>query len=98
MIAERAFHDELVLVDVPLEDDLGVSGHLEVDCLRAHELDRLTAQEAGEHELVDVPRQRRGGGVCGDGVEAERDGDLDPALGREVVGTTVLVDLPVHRR
>ena len=33
----------------------------------------------------------------GDRVEPERDGDLDPPVGREVVGAPVLVDLPVHR-
>ena len=31
------------------------------------------------------------------GIETERDGDLHPALGEEVVGSAVLVDLPVHR-
>ena len=62
------------------------------------ELDRLAAQEAGEHELVDVLRQRRARGVRGDRVEPERDGDRDPAVGREVVGAAVLVDLPVHER
>ena len=42
-------------------------------------------------------RQRCAGGVRRHGIGAERDGDLDLAVGREVVGASVLVDLPVHR-
>ena len=37
----------------------------------------LAAQEAGEHQLVDVLGQRRARGVRGDRVEPERDRDLD---------------------
>ena len=36
--------------------------------------------------------------VRGDRVEAERDRDLQPPVGEQVVGAAVLVDLPVHRR
>ena len=36
--------------------------------------------------------------VRGDRVEAERDRDLHPPVGEQVVGAAVLVDLPVHRR
>src|SRR5207248_8241651 len=53
-IPERALVGHLELVDVALEDDLGVGGHVDADRLRAHQLDRLAAEEAGEHELVDV--------------------------------------------
>ncbi len=62
-----------------------------------HDLDRLAAQEAGEHQLVDVLRQRRARAVGRDRVEPERDRDLHPAVAREVVGAAVLVQLPVHR-
>ena len=98
VVAERPLLGELVLVDVALEHDLGVRGHLQVDGLCLHELHRLAAQEPGEHELVDVLRQRRARGIRGDGVEPEGDGDLDPAVGGEIVRAAVLVDLPVHRR
>ena len=64
------------MLDVALEHDLGVGGHLEVDRHALHELDRLAAQEAGDHQLVDVLRQRRARRVGGDRVEAERDRDL----------------------
>ena len=97
MVSEGPFLGELVLPDIALEHDLRVRGNVEADGLRAHELDRLTAEEAGEHELVDVLRQRCAGGVRRHGIGAERDGDLDLAVGREVVGASVLVDLPVHR-
>ena len=75
------------LRDVPLEHDLGVRRDLEVDGLAAHELDRLAAQEPGEHELVDVLRERRARGVGRDGIEPDRDRDGDaPVLGGEQVG------------
>jgi hypothetical protein len=83
---------------VALEHDLRVRRHLEVDGLRLHELDRLPAQEAGEHELVDVLRQRRARGVRRHRIEPERDRDLDLPVGGEVVRAPVLVDLPVHVR
>ena len=46
-------------------------------------LDRLAAQEAGEHQLVDVLGQRRARAVGGDRVEPERDRDLHPPAARE---------------
>ena len=81
VVAERPLGRQVALLDVALEHDLGVRGHLEVDRLRRHELDRLALEEAGEHELVDVLRQRRRRGVGADRVEPERDGDLEPAVG-----------------
>jgi hypothetical protein len=98
VVPERPLIGELVLLDVALEDDLGIGRHLEVDGLRLHELDRLTAKEPGQHELVDVLGQRRACRVRGDRIEPERDRDLDPPVGRQIVGAAVLVDLPVHRR
>src|SRR5581483_11144906 len=98
VVAERALLADLVLRDVALEHDLGARRHLDPDRDALDELDRLAAQEARHHELVDVLRERRARGVRGDRVEPERDGDLDPPVGREVVGTAVLVDLPVHER
>src|SRR5579859_1750375 len=96
VVAERALAPDVVLLDVALEHDLGPGRNLDADADAPHELDGLAAQEAGEHELVDVLRQRRAGRVRGDRVEAQRDRDLDASVGREVVGAAVLVDLPVH--
>ena len=98
VVAERPLVGQLVLRDVALEDDLRVRGHVDCDRLRADELDRLAAEEAGEHQLVDVLRQRGARGVRRDRIRAERDGDLDLPVRREIVGAAVLVDLPVHRR
>ncbi len=65
--------------------------------MQRDELDRLAAQEAREHELVEVMRERGAGGVRGHGIEPDRDGDGDaPVLGGEQVGASVLVHLPVH--
>lgn len=75
------------------------AGDLERDGLAVDHLDPLALDEAGEEILVDVPGQRRRGGVRDRGRRAERDGDgqLLTALGRDlVVVTAVLVDLPVH--
>jgi len=59
----------LGLVDVAFEHDLGVGRYLEIDRGALGELDRPAAQKAGEHELVDPRRQRRGvvGGEVKDG-------------------------------
>jgi hypothetical protein len=98
VVAEGPFVGDLVLVDVALEHELGVRRHFEAHGLAGDELDGLAAQEAGQHQLVDVLGERRAGGVGRDRIAPERDGDLDPAVGREVVGAPVLVDLPMHRR
>jgi hypothetical protein len=99
VVAEGAFQPErLVLVDVALEHDLGVRRDFEIVRLALDELDRLGAEEAREHELVDVLRQRRARGVRRDRVEPERDRDGDAPVRRKPVGAAVLVDLPVHVR
>jgi hypothetical protein len=97
VVAERALEREVALLDVALEHDLRVRGDLDADRLPGDELDRLALEEAGEHELVDVLRERRRGRVGAHGVEPERDRDLEPAVGRQVVHPAVLVELPVHR-
>ena len=96
VVAERAFGAELVLLDVALENDLGMRRDLEVDGDALDELDRRATEIARHHELVDVLRQRRARGVRGDRIHPERYCDGDAALGGEPVGAAVLVDLPVH--
>ena len=97
MVAERPLDADVVLRDVALEDDLGRGRDLEVDRLAADELDRLATEEPGQHELVEVLRERGAGGVGRHRVEPDRDGDGDAAvLGREQIGAAVLVQLPVH--
>ena len=97
MVAERALDPDVVLRDVPFEDDLRVRGHLQIHRLAADELDRLAAKEPGEHELVEMLRERSAGGVRGHRIEPDRYGNRNAAiLGREEIGATVLVHLPVH--
>ena len=97
VIAERALDPDVVLRHVSLEDDLGIRRHLEVDGLALDELDRLSAEEAGEHQLVEVLRERRAGRVSGHGIEPDRDRDGNSTvLGGEEIGPAVLVHLPVH--
>ena len=86
-------------VDPPLEDDLRVRRHLELDGLARDELHRRPLEEACDHQLADVLRERRARRVRGHGVEPKRDRDRDAPVGRrEQVGAAVLVDLPVHER
>src|SRR3954469_24784814 len=96
VVAERPLLADLVLLDVALEHDLGAGGHLDADADALDELDRVATQEARHHQLVDVLREGRARRVRRDRIEAKRYGDLDTAVGREVVGASVLVDLPVH--
>jgi len=96
VVAEGALGPLVPRLDVALEHDLCGRGHLELDRLPPDELDRLAAQEAGEHQLVDVLRERRRRRVGRDRVEPERDRHLETALRGEVVHSPVLVDLPVH--
>ena len=96
VVAERALGGEVVLVDIALEDDLGVRRYLEIDGDTLDQLDRLAAEEAGNHQFVDVLRERRARRVRGHRVEPECDRNLHPALREQIVGATVLVDLPVH--
>ena len=97
VVAERALCAHVVARNVPFEDDLGVRRYLEVDRLAAHELDRLAPQEPGEHELVDVVRERCARRVRRHRVEPDRDRHRDPpVLGGEQIRPPVLVHLPVH--
>ncbi len=97
VVAERALDADVVTRDRPLEHDLRVRRHFEVDRLAPHELDRLPAQEAGEHELVEMMRKRSRGSVGRHGVESDRHRDRDLAVvRREQVRPSVLVHLPVH--
>ena len=102
VIAERPLREELLArIDVALEHEVRVGRDLEVDRLAAHVLDRLAAQEPGEHPLVDAVGQRRGRGVGERRIAAERDRDLEPLaelLRAPEVTRARLVDLPVHRR
>src|SRR5439155_15097034 len=81
VVAERPLLADLFLLDVALEHDLRARGNLDPDGYALHELDRLAAEEAGHHQLVDVLGQRRAGRVRGDRIEAERHRDLDAAVG-----------------
>ena len=102
MIAERPLVGHgLGRVDVPLEHEVGIGRHLQIDGLASDRRDGLFSQESGEHPLVDAIGQRGGGRVGHRGIAAERHGHIDtskPELARppQVTGAG-LVDLPVHR-
>ena len=94
---------DLAQFDVAFEHDLGVRRHLQVRRLAPHHLDRLAAQEAGDHHLVQVRRQREDGGVHGGRVGADGHGHIHaPRIARleppAIVLGALLVGLPVHAR
>ncbi len=100
-----------IRADVALDHDLRLGGHVDVDRLRADEPDRRAVQEAGEQQLADARRQRRGGGVGQHALAAEHDraghagrvfaagaGGVVVGSPRPPVAGAVVVDVPVHRR
>src|SRR5439155_26459924 len=61
VIAEGTLQRErLRRIDVPLEHQFRLGGHVQLTGDRAGELNRITTQKAGEEELVDGGRQRSG--------------------------------------
>ena len=103
VVAERPLPLRLALLDVALDDDLGVRGHHDVVRDRLHDLDRLAAQDAAEQVLLDHRRARSRRREDRDRVGAQRDGDGEPVVpGVEplahVRGTVVmLVDVHAGR-
>src|SRR6202142_3955690 len=64
VVAERAFEGQLFArVDVPLENEVGVGGYVEVYGLAPDGADRTLPKKPGEHPLVDAVGQRRRGRV-----------------------------------
>ena len=59
VIAERAFAAQLAQFHVAFEHDLGIGRHFQIAGLALHHLDGAAAQEAGDHHLVEVRRQRQ---------------------------------------
>ena len=53
--AERRFGLEILGVDQPFDDDLGLGGDEEIDSARAHHVDRRAGEFARHRELVDTP-------------------------------------------
>ena len=78
VVAERAFAAEFAEFDVAFEDDFGVGGDFEVDGFALDDLDRLAAQEAGDHELFNFGRRGDDGGKSECRIGANGDGDFEP--------------------
>src|SRR5208282_4839661 len=80
VVAEGAFAAEFVQVDVALEDDFCRGRDFQVHGLALHQLHRLLAQEAGNHELLDVGRRGDDGSEGQRGLGADGDRDLHLAF------------------
>ena len=100
VIAERAFGAQLAQFDVSFEHDFGLRRHLQVAGLALHHLDGALSQEAGDHHLVQVRRQRQDRRVHADRIGADRHGDIHARLPvsahTAVMLGALLVGLPVH--
>src|SRR6202050_1772440 len=101
LVAEGAFGAHLADFDIAFEDDFGVGGDFEVNCFAGDQVNRVFAQEAGEHELVQIGRNgenacERGGGVGADGYSYfESAFGIFRAAAAVMIGA-VFLSLPVH--
>ena len=104
-LAEGPFLFQVVGGNDALEHHLGGGGHLQVDGLALHQLDRGPGQSARQGQLVHVGRHLLGGGVGGRGHRAHGDGHLQrnaplPAplpVGRQVLGRARVGAAPERR-
>ena len=78
VVAEWAFGAQFAQFDVALKNDLSMGGNLEIDSLALGNLDRLAAQEAGDHELLDLGRRGDDSGKGSGGVGADGHGNFEP--------------------
>jgi hypothetical protein len=78
VIAERPFAPALARLNVAFEHDLRVGRHFEIDGPALHQLDAALAEDAGEHQLVEPFRHRRGGRVLQHRIGAQRDRNVEP--------------------
>ena len=86
-------------IDVALDHDVGAGRNLEIVGFALHQLDRLAAEIAGEQELIQPVRQRRGGAKGEHRVAAEEDGHRHALAGLIVaapVPRSDFLQLPVH--
>src|ERR1700741_4089774 len=77
VVAEWAFAAQFAPLDVTLEDDLGVGRDVEVHRFALDDLDRLAAEEAGDHEPLTFGRRGDDGRKCGGRVGADGYGDFE---------------------
>ncbi len=77
VVAEGAFAAQFAEFDVAFEDDFGVGGDFEIDGFALDDFDGLAAQEAGDHELLDLGRRGNDGGEGGGGIGADGHGNFE---------------------
>ena len=76
MIAERAFHAQLVEQDIAFEDYLRCRRHFQIDGLALHQLQRFLPQESGDQVLLDVRRRGNDRGKHHGWLGSDGDRDL----------------------
>ncbi len=100
VIAEGAFRALFAQFHIAFEYDLRVGRHLQVAGFALDHLDRLAAQEPGDHHLVQIRRQRQDGRIHGGRIGADGHGHIhalhSARLKAPVVLGPLLVGLPVH--
>lgn len=83
-LAERSLLDTGARHDLALDHDLGAGGHVQIDGLAAHELDRLAADAAGDLGFADIGRHRRTRDHARYRLGADGDGDRHALAARLV--------------
>ena len=76
VVAEWPFGAHLAQLDVALEHDLRVRGHLQIDGFALHQLDRRLAKKTGDDVLLNLGWRGHDGGECRRRVGADSDRNL----------------------
>ena len=76
VIAERALAAKFVEMHVAFEHDFAVGGHFKVDGLALHQVDRGSAEEAGDQVFLDLGRRGNDRRKSHGGFGADGDRDL----------------------
>ena len=102
VIAKRSFDALFARVHVPFDNNLRVRRNLNRLRNTADEVNRLAAQPARQHHLVNIRRQRRGTRPDDRGIAAERYADRDALRANIARDAFVLraafLTLPVHSK
>ena len=96
VVSKRALGLRLAPHAIALNDDLRIGRDLQVDGLALDHINRLISQPASNHVLVDVLGQRHRTRVRRNRIGSERKRDFHAPLAFAMIGSGVLVHLPMQ--